>query len=211
MSKRETISAAALCATLLVCQVAAQSAPATYSNEGAFLAAAGPAMMESFENVPLRTYLHVPLVLADFTIDAASKVAVRNDSGSGAHPTDGVQYVAPGSDDNVQDNDLIMDFDFPITAIGLSAVDWGETAGQIWMTTNAGHDLHIATAPPMLPGGNVIFFGVIDADSPFDRVTVWNNTPGDGVIFDEVYYIPEPATLGLLAAGVVIAAVRRRR
>ena len=71
------------------------------------------------------------------------------------------------------------------------------------------------------PNGALSYFGIIDADNPFTKVTFSNATPSDGFGFDDltvgevrqVRTAPEPSTLSLLTLGTLGAAglLRRKR
>lgn len=119
-------------------------------------------------------------------------------------------------------------FSSPVAGFGFYQIAAGYTMGL--STTNnlslllentlTSTSQTVAYQPGGISGGitNVLFFGVVDTASPFNRVTVQSSVATDGFGFDDlsvapIQAIPEPSTLLFAALGLrlVSFAARRRR
>src|SRR5262245_51845548 len=96
-----------------------------FANKQAFLNAAGPQHLESFEGPPLRACSVPPIALAGVTISDTVALGVGNTVGSGIHPTDGAQYLKLG-DCGSNSEVVVLAFSCPTTTFGISVVDFGE-------------------------------------------------------------------------------------
>lgn len=203
------IAAAALCAAA---SCAAQ-ATTVYTNEAAFLAAAGGGLaFQSFETVNSSTATQVDFTGVSFNCSGSSYCpGFFGTSGLIVH--DGVQSVFFASPDT-----STFTFTQAINAFGI----WIGGAGDV-ATINLAAGLDNGDAAAALtnysaPGGSWQYFGII-TDTPFTRLTFTPDNAGDGIFFDALSYreaavtaVPEPASILLLSlAGAGLAAARRRR
>ena len=161
----------------------------TFTDESAFLSAAGSMSMESFEGlIATNSFTANSLALDDFTltvIDPVHKLGVWNTTPSwGGHATDGSNFVDVQSGTN---EILRFDLDSSSNAFGLNIVDWGDWGpGTLTFSNDAGDSFVVATS--RLPNDNEMFFGVINTDMAFDRVELTNTISGEAYGVDEVYY-----------------------
>jgi hypothetical protein len=118
-------------------------------------------------------------------------------------------FVSEGLRSLTDDNpftDFVFAFDVPTLAFGMDINDIGELSGQVTISSNTGSFTNhvIYSAPPFLPSGSRLFFGVID-DAPFVQLTL------DKVTFDRLGFdfaviqaqaVPEPTSVLLLGSGI---------
>ncbi len=201
----------ALAVMLVLALPALSAASIVFSDEGAFLAAAPPLSMESFEGLPVdnETYMWDTIVVDDFTITAPGVVlSVWDIPVSGGHATDGDNFIRHSAFEGMYS--MTLTFNDAINAFGINITDWGDWSdtGTLSYADNAGNFFDVAYAP--LPDENEVFFGII-SDIAITSVTFDHDIAGEGWSIDEVYYgIPEPGTLVLLGLGGLLA-IRRRR
>jgi len=122
--------------------------------------------------------------------------------------TEGSRAIAHSSLDTL----LVFTFDTAITSFGIDINDWGDITGPgtLSVTNNTGSfDRLLLTSPDgsVLPGGNSIFFGVVDTTS-FTSVTFTSNVNvGDFAGYDALSFggtaVPIPPALWLLGSGLL--------
>lgn len=139
-------------------------------------------------------------------------------NGFGAFPTDGDKVLEAFT------NEFEITFDKEIVAFGFMGIDIGDFNGQITLTTVDGVSTDYVF-PAVVPtrGTGVLFFGVIDVDNPFDKITIQNSSTdpvfGDIFGFDEMiiaedYQVVIPAPGAILLGGLgtgLVSWLRRRR
>jgi len=160
-------------------------------------------------------------VSATFTGTMTVNQVVAGTNGLGRYPTDGVQYIEGDS------GAFTLSFDTPLVAFGFFGIDIGDYKGQVTLSTLDAADTVLWSSPIIPPSdiptehGSVLFFGIIDVDNPFDKISISNSREGvDGFGFDEMTIgtelnlnvIPAPGALLLGALGTgVVGWLRRRR
>ena len=139
-------------------------------------------------------------------------------NGFGAYPTQGDKVLEAFT------NQFEITFDQDIVAFGFMGIDIGDFNGQITLTTVDGVSTDYVF-PPAVPtvGSGVLFFGIIDVDNPFNKITIQNSNTdpvfGDIFGFDEMVIgqdfqvvIPAPGAVLLGGLGTcVVSWLRRRR
>lgn len=199
------IAFSAAIATLAFYATGASAAAVTHSNQSLFLAAAADTLLESFENGNPANW-------------GASGTILTGNNG-GHRPTHGARYKTWGSPTTTSPAGfVVIDFaesvDTPVSAIGFSITDFGDTSqpigyqGQLKVTDDLGREFLVETNPPIRPSGEELFFGLI-SDEPVRRLVIEATTINDGLGYDEVYYryaVPEPSggLLLFVAAGLLL-------
>lgn len=137
--------------------------------------------------------------------------------GFGEFPTSGANYIA--SDPNAA---FTITFSSPITSFGFYGIDFGDSAsahlsvafsGPNPLVTQTVND-SLSAGRGSIADGSVLFFGYINATSPFTSVQITspgNTSPNETFAFDDPVIglartaaTPEPASLILLTAGLII-------
>lgn len=128
---------------------------------------------------------------------------------NGAYPTSGNQFLLHfGSAGSFQ-----ITFSSPQAAFGFFATDVGDGGAQLIVTLSGSTTTQL-TVPHTVPtgSGSALYFGVIDTDNLFTRVTFTNTKSAfDGFGFDDmtigrleqVQVVPEPSTLALFHLGLL--------
>ena len=171
--------------------------------------------LESFENgSPTQWYAGATIASAGYSIDH--------------HPTDGTKYLTWGSPTTTsQAGSITLQFDafqdMPLRAIGFYITGFGNVTqpadymGELTVQDDMGDYFVLATNPPRRTTGNALFFGMVNDDHPFRRITINATTINDGLGLDQVYYArwsdptpaPEPATNVMLVSLVCLILVCR--
>lgn len=136
-------------------------------------------------------------------------------NGFGAYPTHGDKVLEAFT------NQFEISFNRDVLAFGFMGIDIGDFNGQITLTTTDGLTTDYVF-PPAVPtvGSGVLFFGVIDVDNPFNKVTIKNSNTdpkyGDIFGFDEMiiaspYIVPAPGAILLGGIGTCLVSWLRRR
>jgi len=151
------------------------------------------------------------------TIKGTGEVAtvISGTNGVGRYPISGYNYWESG-------NDFSIEFSQAVAAFGFYGIDIGDFNGQVLLdlysggtkTVNIGNSINVY-------GGGVLYFGIIDTEDLFTKIT-FNNTAGgaDYFGFDDMTIgsieqvqnpVPEPSTLLLLGGGLLGLGFARKR
>lgn len=183
--------------TLLALWLGTSTASAAiFTDETAFLSAVGSPSLESFEGLTEpSTFSTDPLNLSGFDMTITGDSGWRVAEGTfpdGLFATDGSKYL------NVEVNDFEIDFAFAtsIIAFGLNITDFGDVGGGGSLSIAVGGDapIEIASSPPALANGNILFWGVT-SDTTFSSVTLTKSTTTDGIVLDEIYFLAAPTSV----------------
>jgi PEP-CTERM motif len=199
---------------------AAQAANSTFNTEASFVAAAGAAVIESFETTAPRSRSTASVATPRFTVSGGSTpIGVQNgadspDPGFGALATDGARYLSVYLPNQPQGT-LQFDLTQPTTSFGFNITDVGEATGVITLRTDTGAyiaGINLASFPPSFGNGNVQFFGLTQT-VPFTKVFLTVTGLDDAYGLDKIYItaVPEPTTAMLLALGLAALVIKRRR
>lgn len=189
----------------------------TYHDQAAFLSAAGATTMESFEELAPSPRGADPISVAAFTVTPEPGLIGILDGpadGFGASATDGTKFLLSYRP-SLPAGTLRFDLAAPTTAFGFFLIDDGETDGLVSLHTNAGEtlgDMTVLQAPPILPNGNVAFFGFVQS-TPFSQVFLTSTGIDDSFGLDQVYTaaapvaVPEPG-MWLIGAAALLPGIR---
>lgn len=192
----------------------------TYSNRGAFEAAAGALVVESFETTAVRDRGLAAIVAPLLTVRTGdTPIGVLNTpDGFGGSPADGLQYLSVYRESQAQ-GPVQFQLAAPTQAFGFAMVDLGEVEGTLTLRTDTGTyagGVVLADFRSRLSSGNQQFFGITQAQA---FSSVWLTASGlddayalDGVLLQAP--VPEPDQLALLTLGLAglagMRALRRR-
>jgi hypothetical protein len=221
------------------------SHPQANAAQAAFLALLSGVHTEDFDGfpagtlAPLSTSFIQPLGTVTATLLGRGSIQAENsvDLSVGRYPISQSHYwqsafspVAPLA--------LSLEFSAPQAALGFFGVDIGDAGAQVSLELGlpGGGTLPLLSVPHTLgteatTGGSVLYFGFINTDTPFIRVTFLSPAANDGFAFDNFtianasqvvsgptvvpgsQVVPEPDTLVLVGSGLTIGAcvLRRRR
>jgi len=176
---------------------------------------------EGFANGATPSVLTFGPDLANLTGNPSILEVAAGTTFNGIYPTSGTKTLF-----QVLQSSFDISFSNPQAAFGFYATDIGELASlQLSFDSVSGPDVLIPVPHTVNPNntGSVLFFGYIDSQNPFTKVTFINTNPGsnDGFGYDDLTIgrvenvidatVPEPATLTLFLLGGVGAVVSRRR
>lgn len=123
-------------------------------------------------------------------------------NGNGRYATDGDKYWQ-------SIRDFTIDFDSPVSAFGFMGIDIGDRDGHVRLSlTTTGGSTQVINIDNTLdsPDGSVLFWGIIDSENAFSRITFENTAAGvDSFGFDQMTVgspVPEPKTYTLMLAGL---------
>ena len=196
---RSLTTSIALMLSILASAASAQTV--FFTDEAAFLAAAPPTELESFEDLPPdNAFVTDRIVTGGFEILAINgDLGVWDfDSGNGTHATDGAQYVHEQSSSSIE-----FDLAAPTTAFGLTVTDLEDCprgcGGPIELQTNNGDSFVFLSG--VGTNGSELFVGVVSEDSPFLTVTIAGRSGKDAAGFDGVHYASEASSPELTLTG----------
>ena len=197
------------------------SAGVMYTDESAFLSAAGAGLdFESFESLTVtNTNSQNVISVTDFTVtDIASGLGVFDtDFTGGPQASDGQNYINWATNNNVE---VQFTFNSGINAFGLTLIDALEQLPgfSLSLSTNNGESYPEFLTSPQ--GDELeLFFGVV-SDTLFTSATFTYVGTNELIGLDAVYSglsedgsgVPLPSTVSLIFAGVIgLGAFRRRR
>ena len=176
----------------------ALTAPVTFSDRGLFNAAGG-ASLSGFESFETPFPNGSPVTFSEFT---AIAVNPHSDLWHYVNPSASHGNAAMYYNSGVLTT-VTFTFNSPINAFGVDILDFGDwKAGIASVTNNTGtFDLLLASVPPFLSGGDVIFFGAMDSEE-FTAVTFTTTASEDLIGFDAMAFgVPEPSTLTSISNG----------
>jgi hypothetical protein len=176
---------------------------------------------EGFTNGATPTVLTFGPDLASLTGNPSILEVAAGTTFNGIYPTSGTKTLF-----QVLQSSFDISFSSPQAAFGFYATDIGELASlQLNFDSVSGPDVLIPVPHTLNPNntGSVLFFGYIDAQNPFNKVTFINTNPGsnDGFGYDDLTIgraenvvdttVPEPGTLALFVLGGIGTAVTRQK
>jgi hypothetical protein len=113
------------------------------------------------------------------------------------------------------DRGFSITFSKAVAAFGFYGVDVGDFDGNLVIELDNGFKTTLLTAGS--PGGSVLFWGIIDKDSPFKTVSFSNTAAGvDAFGFDNMtigsptQIVPEPGSYALLGLGLALLGSLRK-
>lgn len=157
-------------------------------------------------------------LLGGGNIDA---VIAGSTNGVGRYGTSGTQFWEADS------TSFSINFANPIAAFGFYGVDIGDFNGQVTLAMDNGNSYTINNTLNG-PGGSVLFWGIIDTENPFTKITFGNTNAGtDYFAFDDMTIgakaqvcgtpggppcpAPEPEMLSLFGLALLGLAYTRKR
>ena len=199
-----------------VSAASASAAPIVFTNEAAFnaaVAAAGLTLgVESFEGQPSGPRPS-PLDVGPFTVSSPlPALAITTGAGLVSHGTKAL-VGGPGF------QPLTLAFDTAIRAFSIDVIDnHNDNGGTFFGRVGSGAQQTFLTGGTGRLG--VLFLGILDVDAAFTTLQFSGNGGLLSYTLDRVQYaaggdnptpVPEPASLTLLAAGLIAGARRLRR
>jgi hypothetical protein len=166
-----------------------------------FLTEAGTGTKLTFEGNDSGTY--TVLVVPDVTLTSpGGNFDVFDGPVAGAFPVSGTRHIG----NNYATDEILFSFNNPINAFGLFMTDLdGENVSIIF---NNGL-LQKFVVPDLGTNGSDAFFGFVDMSNSTSYVSV--NDSGTLVTYDDVTFVPEPATIALLGLGSLVLLRRRKK
>lgn len=130
-------------------------------------------------------------------------------NGFGRYPISGDKYLDTNS------ALFAVEFDDPVVAFGFYGIDIGDFNGQIELEfSNGGTTTYAIPHTTNSPGGSVLYYGLIDSDHAFTKVSFVNNGSGADVFgfddltignLEQVQLVPnpEPGSIALFTTGLI--------
>lgn len=147
-----------------------------------------------------------------------SGLVMSSPAPSTANPINGIAsgvYPISGTRAWLSADDFELRFQQPQVALGFYGVDIGDFTGQLVLDlvhTDASTTRVVASDSGVVPGGGVLYIGLLSIDRPFVAVRFGNTVPVgyDGFAFDDLTIataaqlapVPEPASVALMLAGL---------
>jgi hypothetical protein len=178
----------------------ASAEPIFFTDYAAFAAAAGHTTLEDFAT----SFADTPSVnVSGFTLAAYSDDGLIRRWFNGTDGNGGFFIISGGL------SSVVLDFDVPVTAFGISIVDFGTTTAPSTLVFDDGTGSRrytVATGP--LANGTELFFGVVDR-VPFRHAVLTSTSIDDSIFFDRVLYnrVPDAGST-LLLLGLAAVALR---
>ena len=205
------IYAYAACAVaMLLGATSAQATLSVYTNQASFLAAIGGASLtvEGFDTIPfgpVPSYTSGPL-----TVSTAN---------ANLNGTNTPLFISQGAraiywNDAAQHGDLSFQLSSPISIFSFDVRNLGAMRGATTLSVSVDGGAFLDVFSNVTGAmGNLRFVGLVEDSGSFSQITLSNSRLGDMVGVDRAQYgvIPEPATAGLLVAGIALLGVRARR